>query len=209
MPAVALDSPLYDWWMGVWFWLLQDNASRTTVLLMVITGIYAYLTWKMAKAIARQTRAMIQPIVSIEFFIEKEESFPKGRFEVKNLGAHPLLLLEMRLECRLAKMLMFEEYKVYERHVLPPQDVIGFSFDFTERFRKLGVMWWSPGIADFNLQVVGSDLSEEMVLTFRSSSYLRNLTVERYMPLRVRWKFFSSPLKQWYYRIYSKIHPMV
>ena len=103
MPAVAIDSSLYDWWMVVWLWLLRDNASRTTVLLMVTTGIYAYLTWKMAKAIAHQTRAMIQPIVSIEFFIEKEESFPKGRFEVKNLGAQPLLILDMRLECRRRK----------------------------------------------------------------------------------------------------------
>jgi hypothetical protein len=208
MPAVALDSSLYDWWMEVWLWLLRDNASRTTVLLMVITGIYAYLTWKMAKAIAHQTRATIQPIVSIEFFIEKEESFPKGRFEVKNRGAQPLLLLDMRLECRRAKMLMFEEYKVYERHILPPQEVIRFSFDFTERFRKEGVMWWSPGIAGFNLQVVASDLSEEMVLTYRKFSYLRILTVQRYMPLRVRWKFLSSPFRQWYHRIDYRFHPM-
>jgi hypothetical protein len=207
MPDGALDSSLYDWWMGVWLWLLRDNASRTTVLLMVITGIYAYLTRKMAKAIAHQTRAMIQPIVSIEFFIEKEESFPKGRFEVKNLGAQPFLLLDMRLECRRAKMLMFEEYKVYERHILPPQDVIKFSFDFTERFRREGVMWWSPGLAGFNLQVVASDLSEEMVLTYRNFSYWKVLTVQRYMPLRVRWKFLSSPLRQWYYRIDYKFNP--
>jgi len=207
MPAIALDSPLYDWWMGVWFSLLRDNASRTTVLLLVITGIYACLTWRMAKAIAHQTRAMIQPIVSIEFFIEKEESFPKGQFEVKNLGSHPLLLLDMRLECRRAKMLMFEEYTAYDRHILPPQDVLRFSFDFTERFRKEGVMWWSPGIAGFNLQVVASDLSEKMVLTYRNFSHWRILTVQRYMPLRVRWKFLSTPFRQWYHRIYYKFHP--
>jgi hypothetical protein len=51
----------------VWGWLLANNASRTAVLLLFITTVYAFLTWEMARAIARQTRAMIQPVAHLEF----------------------------------------------------------------------------------------------------------------------------------------------
>jgi hypothetical protein len=193
--------------MWLFDWLTKQGAARATVILVFITAWYAFLTHRMAKAMNRQTRAMIQPVLSMDFDIEKEEFYPKGRFEVKNVGAQPVLILNMRLGCRIHDMALFDEYKFYERHILPPSEKMAFKFDFTERYQKKGATVWSPGFASFNLEVVTSDLGEEVILTYRYSAYWRILTVKKGMPLRVHWKFFSTPFKQWYYRILYKFNP--
>jgi hypothetical protein len=89
-------------WNKLSSWLLADNASRATVSLVFITGVYVVLTWRMTKAIARQTHAMIQPVVLLEFHWEKERFCPQGYVEIKNLGVQPMLLLDVKLRCRLA-----------------------------------------------------------------------------------------------------------
>ena len=192
---------LYEHWLWLFDWLTKQGAARATVIQVFITSIlvfitawYVILTRRMAMAMNRQTRAMIQPVLSIDFDIEKDEFFPKGRFEVKNLGAQPLLLLDMRLKCRRENMVMFDDgYMIYERHILPPGGQIASKFDFTERFKQMGVTWWSPGIATFNLEVVASDLSEEIVLTYRSYAHVKDLRVTKGTPLRVHWKSSQLP----------------
>jgi hypothetical protein len=77
-------------WNTLWSWLLANNASRATGLLVVISGLYCLLTWRMAKAIARQTRAMIQPVALLEFHWKQERYYPASSFEIKNLGSQPL-----------------------------------------------------------------------------------------------------------------------
>jgi len=59
----------------VWSWLLA-TASRATVILVFITGFYAILTWRMAKAISSQTRAMIQLVALLQFHWKEEEYHP-------------------------------------------------------------------------------------------------------------------------------------
>ena len=204
---ISIPSSLYHEWLRLWLWLRGENASRATVILVFITAWYAFLTHRMAKAMNRQTRAMIQPIISMDFVVEKDEPYPKGRFTVKNLGSQPMLLLDMRLQCRRENILIFETYNMYERHILPPDDQIAFNFDFTERYTKKGVLWWSPGCCTFYLEVVVSDLAEEIILTYGNSAYWGILTMKNGMPLRVRWKFFSSFITQRYYRVLYKFKP--
>lgn len=126
---------------------MKEGASRATVLLMFFTVWYVILTRGMAKAMNRQTRAMIQPVLTVEFTIEKEEFLPKGSFFIKNLGAQPLLLLDMRLLCYREGIELFHEYGMYERHIMPPQDRLGFKFDFTEDFRRMEIRAWTPADA--------------------------------------------------------------
>lgn len=92
---------LIDHWCMLWTWLVEGT-NRATVILVFITGFYAILTWRMARAIARQTRAMIQPVALLEFHWEREKSYhPSAYFEIKNLGTQPLLLLDVKLWCGL------------------------------------------------------------------------------------------------------------
>jgi hypothetical protein len=158
----------------------------------------------MARAMNRQTRAMIQPVLSVDFRIEKDEFFPKGSFSVKNLGVQPVLLLDTRLRCRREDIVLFKDHSMYERHILPPQGFVTFSFDFTEEFRNKGVRAWTPGMCSFNLEVVASDLSEELIMRYDSSAYWSTLTVKKGMPIRLRWKFLYSYFRQRYYRLVYK-----
>jgi hypothetical protein len=150
---------------------------------------------------------MIQPVLSIEFTIDNADPYPRGNFCVKNLGSQPTLLLDMRLSSRRESIQAFQEFGMYERHIMPPKDEISFRFDFTKDFEKKGFRWWSPGVCSFNLEVTASDLAEEVILAYRSYAYQRFLSVRSGMPLRVRWKFFCAYFRQRYYRILYMFRP--
>ena len=62
--------------IDLWTWLLADNASRATVILVLITGLYVILTGHMTRAIARQTRAMIQPVALVRFHWKEKKFYP-------------------------------------------------------------------------------------------------------------------------------------
>jgi len=207
MDVECLMHSLYEHWLWLWVWLTNQGAARATVILVFITAWYAYLTFRMAKAMNRQTRALMQPVISVDFNIDKKEFYPKGGFRVTNQGAQPVLLLDMRLECRLNGLMLFDEYLFYERHILPPNDDIGFKFDFLNRYEKKGMKVFSPGMASFNLQVVASDIGEEVILAYRKFSYWDVLTVKKGLPLRVRWKNIASFFKQRYFRILYRFRP--
>jgi len=196
---------LYEDLLRLWAWLSKEDVSRVaTGLLVFITAWYAILTYRMAKAMNRQTNAMIQPVLSMDFRIEKEEFYPKGSFDIRNLGAQPALLLDTRLRCYREGTTLFHKYEMYERHILPPQDRLGFNFDLTEDFRKAGFTWWTPGICSYTLEVVASDLSQDIVLAYSRSAYWQTLRVEKGMPIRVWWKFFYGYIRSRYYRIVYK-----
>ena len=198
---------LYEEWLWAWDWLTEEGASRATVILVFITALYALLTHRMARAMNRQTRAMIQPVLGLEFTVDEKEFHPKGRFQAKNLGTQPILLIDMRLRCRLHNLVMFDEYPMYERHILPPAGDIAFKFDFTKRYEDKGLRTWSPGFAAFSLEVVAGDLSEEVILTYKTFSNWGILSVIRGAPLRVHLKFFALYFKQRYFRIKYWLKP--
>jgi hypothetical protein len=50
---------LREHWLWMWHWLTGENGTRATVLLVFITAWYAWLTYRMAKAMNRQTRAQV------------------------------------------------------------------------------------------------------------------------------------------------------
>jgi hypothetical protein len=136
---------MLDRWYRLWSWLLQDSAA----ILVFITGGYAILTWRMTKAIARQTRAMIQPVAHLEFHWEEEEYYPASYFEIKNLGTQPLLLLDVKLWCGCGGGLgpprsFTEHYILWDEHIIPPGKSLRPQFDFRRQFEKENLSW-SPG----------------------------------------------------------------
>lgn len=205
--GLVLSFPPYRELLRAWHWLRADNASRTSVLLMVVTGIYAYLTWKMARSIAQQTKALAQPVLKPEFKIDKEEFHPKGSFYMKNIGTQPLLILDILLTARRDEMIEYTSFDIWNENLLPRNECFGFNFDFTEAFKKRGVTWWTPGISPFLLEIVTSDLSKRTIITYKAYSTMQYVGVEHGMPWRLRWKNCRIFVRSRFYRVYYKIRP--
>jgi hypothetical protein len=195
---------ILDQWYKLWSWLLANSASRATAILVFITGWYAILTWRMAKAIARQTRAMIQPVALLEFHWEDEQYSPASYFEVKNLGTQPLLLLDIKLVCHYAgKRDFINHYKLWDEHIIPPGESLRPQFNFKRQFEKEKLAW-SPMWLSYSLQVVASDLSKQVVLTYRNIPVLGIVNVRKGMPLSVRWRYFLKPFGWRYHRLLKR-----
>jgi hypothetical protein len=154
----------------------------------------------MTKAIARQTRAMIQPVALLEFRWKEEEYYPASYFEIKNLGTHPLLLLDVKLWCRMCegRRHFTEHYTLWDEHIIPPGESLCPQFDFKRQFEKEKLSWSSMGLS-YSLEVVTSDLSKQVVLTYTNIPVLGIVNVHKGMPLSVRWRYFLKPFG-WRYR---------
>jgi hypothetical protein len=188
----------------LWSWLLADNGVRALVILVVITGWYAFLTWRMAKAIARQTRAMIQPVVQLSFRFEERDLYPVGHIEVKNVGTQPLLVLDIELSCYLNNLTfrerLTERFELWDEHIIPPGDSLRPMFNFKRRFES--EKWpWDTDVLSYGLDVVTSDLSKQLVLRYVSIPFLGVAYVHNGMPLSVRWRYFVKPFARSYRRL--------
>jgi hypothetical protein len=189
----------------LWNWLLANNASQATGLLVLISGLYCFLTWRMAKAVARQTRAMMQPVVLLEFHWQNEPYYPASYFEIKNLGSQPLLLLDVNLWCGLYGKKHFTEHQtLWDEHIIPPGESLRPQFDFKRRFENEKLSWSSSELS-YSLEVVASDLSKQVVLTYRNIPVLSIVNVRNGMPLSVRGRYFLKPFLRLYHRILYRV----
>ena len=194
----------------LWAWLLENNASRATVILVAITGIYAVLTWRMAKAIARQTRAMIQPVVLLAFHWKDEKYNPVSYFEIKNIGSQPVLLLDVKLWCGCGMpegRSYTEHYTLWDEHIVPPGESLCPQFDFRKHFER-DKLAPTPGWLSYSLEVVATDLSKQVVLKYTNIPVLSIVNVSRGMPLPVRWRYFVKPFAWRYHRFLHKVRPL-
>jgi hypothetical protein len=196
---------LHDHWLRLFAWFIQDGASRATFCLVVITAWYAYLTWRMAKAMARQTRALVQPIVTLD--IATDQFYPQGRFTVGNVGTQPFIVLDMRIVCRIEEVKKHQDFMMYERHILPPSDSVSFTFDFLKSYQEDGFTTFMGGGVVANIAVVVADLGEQNIQTYQMYTYWKTLTMKRGLPWRVRRKNWAAPFKQWYWRFRYKFWP--
>jgi len=178
----------------IWAWLSKEDVSRVaTALLVCVTAWYAWLTSRMTRSMSLQTRAMVQPVLGIMLYQNKDEAYPKGRWQAKNLGEKPVVLIDIRLECRRDSRVFHEEYMLYQRHVLPPGESIAFEFDFTKKFLDhQGRGWFSPGMESFNIEIVAADISEQVILTYRMFLYSQSLSVKKGKVLPVISKLVSE-----------------
>jgi hypothetical protein len=193
---------ILDRWYRLWTWLLENSASRATAVLVFITGLYAILTWRMTRAVARQTRAMIQPVALLEFHWKDEKYYPAGHFEIKNLGTQPLLLLDVSLWCSCGmheRRSFTEHYTLWDEHIIPPGESLCPLFDFKRRFEQ-DKLPWSSTFLSYSLEVVASDLSKQVVLTYRNIPVLGIVNVDKGMPLPVRWRYFGKRYRRFLYR---------
>ena len=198
---------ILDLWNMLFGWLLADNAARATVILVFITAIYVILTWRMTAAIARQTRAMIQPVACLEFhWAEGKKWCPEGYFEIKNVGTQPLLLLDINLVCSLRGEQFRELYELWDEHIIPPGESLRPQFDFKRQFEQ-DKLQWDPSFLGYSLEVVASDLSKQVVLTYLNIPVLSIVNVQTGMPLSVRWRYFRKPFERHYRRVFYRFKP--
>lgn len=185
-----------DYCRKLWAWLLANSAG----ILVFITILYAILTWRMAKAVARQTRAMIQPVALLKFHWKEEECYPVSYFEIKNLGTQPFLILDIKLLCYMndRRRSFTEHYTLWDEHIIPPGESLCPQFDFKSQFEKEKLPWRSDGLS-YSLDVVASDLSKQVVLTYRNIPVLAIANVHKGKSLSVRWRYFLKPFA-WRYR---------
>jgi hypothetical protein len=82
----------------VFEWFSANSGAHATVSLVIITAFYVFLTDRVTKAMVRQTRAMIQPILSLKMVWTGSGLFgkypTKGRVFIENQGNQPAVLLE-------------------------------------------------------------------------------------------------------------------
>lgn len=193
----------------LWTWLLADNASRATIILVFITALYVFLTFHMTKAIARQTRAMVQPVALLAFHWKEERYYPVGYFEIKNLGTQPLLLLDIKLRCHdggTGKDFL-EHYTLWDEHIIPPGESLQPQFDFKRELERTKLSWDS-GWLSYVLEVVTSDLSKQVFLTYLNIPVLSVANVHKGMPLSVRWRYLIRPFKWRFHRLKFVIERM-
>jgi hypothetical protein len=190
--------------LGVW-WSGADNTARLTLLLVLVTLWYTILTSRMARAIAQQTRAMVQPVVVTGFHWDEEKYYPVGFFEIKNRGTQPVLLLDVKLRCHHdgGKRNFTEHYTLWDEHIIPPGEELNPKFDFRHHLKKLG--WISPLDFSYSLEIVASDLSKKVVLKYTNILILTIVTVREGLPLAVRWRYFVKRLTERYFSLQYRL----
>jgi hypothetical protein len=201
---------IIDHWYKLWAWLLANNGSRVGVILVFITAWYTYLTWRMAGAVSRQTRAMVQPVALLSFHW-KVMCYPVGYIEIKNLGTQPLLVLDIKLTCHRSDGLgrhwhFLEHYTLWDQHIIPPGESLCPQFDFATKFDKEHLQWDTDQLS-YGLDVATSDLSKQVLLTYSNVPVLGIARVRKGMAMSVRWRYFVEPFQQRYRRLLYRFRP--
>jgi hypothetical protein len=182
-------------WLWLFDWLTKQGASRATVILVFITAWYAFLTYRMSTAMARQTRALVQPALHVQVRMSSEECYPEGSFVIQNVGTQTVLLLDISLSCSMNKKTAFDRYTLWDEHILPPGQELEPIFDFTRDFEGQGLRTWSSGFYGYYLGVTASDLSKSVVLTYSNLPILSVSNVRAGMPWRVRMRYAKRSLR--------------
>jgi hypothetical protein len=194
---------LYDQWLRLFSWLTKDSAAHSTALLVLITAWYAVLTSRMSRAMERQTRALVQPVLHLKVCTQKDDPYPKGSFTISNVGTQPAMLLDIELFCRYNGKSETENYSLWDQHILSPGRELEPLFDFTDHFTKRGTTLWSPGWVSYQLKVTASDLSKTVALTYRNLPVLAVTNMDSGIPLLVRWRYFKRSAR-WKWQAFKR-----
>lgn len=183
-----------------WQWFAGDAAHSSAVLALV-TLWYVVMTRGMAKAMAQQTRAIVQPLASLEISTPDKHDRLKGSFSIRNRGSQPFMLLDARLTMHNESQRFVRDHTLYDKNLISPDDPFRTLFDFTDNLSKGREVWgYSPEFVWYDLQVVASDISGSVALTYRIWTSNRSSNCIAGIPREVRWRYFSQPVKWRYNR---------
>lgn len=191
-------------------WLSQPQNS-TLVLVVItglsvgLTGVYVVLTYSMSRAVSHQTAAMLQPAVmlNMDFIAEQPDAYGQrsatmssmGSFKIQNVGAQPIVLLNVRIECWSGgKRVRADEFAILEEHVLYPaseNDRIMMQFSFADALSSAAL---SSRDYSYSFRVVAADMSHHVVVEYELLPVLGTRYFRNGMPLPMRWKRIKQRL---------------
>ena len=177
-------------------WLSANGAGRATTLLLFVTAWYVVLTSRMTKAISTQTRAMLQPELTLSVNWNGEAYGPIGSFVIKNDSSHPIIVLDAFCSCVAGKVPFTRTYEGLDEYVIAPGRSLEPVFDFKRRWIESGVQDATGG---FEICVVACDLGRAIHLEYRLWPVLGIRTCRLRYPPRVRLRYMKRNIA-WKYR---------
>ena len=146
----------------VWLWIQQGGNS--SIVLIGVTTVYVFLTWRIMRATARQAATMLQPVLSFEQFTEIEQGIANhNNVRIENQGNQPVVFLNVERSCyphghkAIVKRGWFEDY------VLSARASINLSFDFRTELTDIHV---DESYCGYSIVIVVSDLSRQVVAEY-------------------------------------------
>jgi hypothetical protein len=193
--------------MGFWNWIQQS--TNANIVLVGVTTVYVFLTWRIVRATARQAAAMLQPVLSVSRFSQMREGRnDNNNVLVKNLGNQPVVFLHVVLTCHIfGHETIIRHEAGYRDHVLATQSHIIIPFDFSTELALDNIQ---PDFCGFGIFIVVSDLSRQVVAQYVYAPVVGHLSCTLGYPIGLRWRNFNriwiwrySQLKPWFKKLKS------
>ena len=180
----------FVWWLG--------QGQNSTVVLVLITFWYTFLTHRIMKASTRQAVASFQPALLV-CGLSKRDGKPTATYlYVKNLGTQPVVFLDFTVRCSPhGRSSILDRQIRMDDTILSGGDNITLDYDFSDQLSTVQV---SSDMCGYHALIVVSDLGRQVVLQY-DYFQVSGITMCRLgMPMRVRWKYASRPWRWRYYR---------
>lgn len=177
------------------YWI--NLAGNANLVLVAVTSVYVFLTYRILKWSTLAAREALQPKLEIHFG-QAVGPITVKEFRITNVGEYSVVLLDIRVTC-------FENGRYAHHDMLPmdrllvPKDESGGQIDFASDLSPHAVAM-GTGFS-YWVDVVVSDSRKRFVFTYRRGFY--GTSLKRGAGVRVRFIRACRPLKTRYYRLKS------
>ncbi len=191
-------------WRRFTYWLAQgQNAaavqSVASVLVVLVTAWYTFLTHWIMKATARQASAALQPELALFRFARAEgETF--HTILIQNSSGRPVVFLDVVISCYpMGHSPIIHKLRGWDDQILPAGENTKLKLDFSKQLNTIRV---DEGACSFNADLVVSDLSRQVAIQYEYSWLNGRFVGKAGLPSRVRWRYRMRPWGWKYNRVY-------
>jgi hypothetical protein len=171
----------------LWCWVRQG--SNPNIILVIITAVYVYLTYKILVYSTLQAREELRPNIVLNL---SQDSRAHGLLRIQNVGRYSATILDVSLT-------RYEDYRfscrqpldVLQGALLGPGTALDVPFDLT-RLIHTG----NGGPVAYRAVVVASDSSERIFVTHDYRSHVRVTLMRSGCPLRIRIRMLLGPVRR-------------
>jgi hypothetical protein len=174
----------------LWRWLQQ--AGNSTIVLVVITAWYTFLTFRIMRLNAVQVREQLRPNLALGLRRSPED--PKeGRFTIENVGERSVKVLDALVTCYV-EGIRFSRCRPNDVQgaVLPPKGKVDGVFPISPRTDEWVIC---------TLRVAGSDVGDQVFMTYEYWSNVHKMLVSAHRPIRVVLRMWLAPIRVPYLKI--------
>jgi hypothetical protein len=168
----------------LWRWLQQGGDS--TIVLVVITAWYTFLTFRIMRLSAVQVREQLRPNLVLDIKRSPEDPMA-ALFTIENIGERSVQVLDALVTC-------YVEGKTFSRcrpndvqgAVLPPKRTVKGVFPISKRTDEWVIC---------TLRVAGSDVGHQVFMTYEYWSNVHKMLVSARRPIRVALWMWLTPVR--------------